>query len=51
MGWKFSLAGLSLLAVFKFAVYAYENSPLVLLLVLLALAILAAFFFGDPKKG
>jgi uncharacterized membrane protein SirB2 len=50
MGWKFSLSGLSLLAVFKFAVFAYENSPLVPLLVLLAIAILVAFFVGGTGK-
>lgn len=50
MGWKFSLSGLLLLAVFKVSVRAAENDPMIILVILLAIAILVAFFFGGIGK-
>ena len=51
MGWKFSLSGLLLLSVFKAGTQAADNTPMIVFVILLAIAILVAFFFGDPKKG
>lgn len=50
MGWKFSLSGLCLLAVFKMGVALSEDAPLVILVILASIAILAAFFFGGTGK-
>ena len=50
MGWKFSLSGLCLLAVFKLGVAVAETDPLVILIILASIAILAAFFFGGTGK-
>lgn len=50
MGWKFSLPGLLLLAVFKAGTQAAESNPMAFLVILLAIAILVAFFFGGTGK-
>lgn len=48
--WKFSLQGLCFLAIFKMGVALSEDSPLVLLVILVSIAILVAFFFGGTGK-
>jgi hypothetical protein len=50
MGWKFNLSGLALIAVFKASARAAESNPMAFLVILLAIAILAAFFFGGTGK-
>jgi hypothetical protein len=50
MGWKFSLSGLLLLAVFKSGTQAADDNPMIVLVILLAIAILVAFFFGGTGK-
>lgn len=50
MEWKFSLSGLLLLAVFKAGTQAAEDSPIAVLVILLAIAILVAFFVGGTGK-
>lgn len=51
MGWKFSLAGIAIWSVLKVSSKAATQEPLVILVILLSLAILGAFFFGGSKKG
>ena len=50
MGWKFSLSGLLLLAVFKAGTQSADSKPMVVFVILLAIAILVAFFFGGQGK-
>lgn len=50
MGWKFSLAGFGLLALYKTSVHTIDQSPQIVLVILLVLAILGAFFFGGTGK-
>ena len=50
MGWKFSLPGLLLLAVFKTGTEAVEYGSIEILVIPLAIAILVAFFVGGTGK-
>lgn len=50
MGWKFSLSGLLSLAAFKASVQAVDNSPMIVMVIFLAIAILVAFFVGGTGK-
>lgn len=50
MGWKSSLSGLLLLAVFKAGTQAAEDNPMIILVILLAIAILVAFIVGGRGK-
>ena len=50
MGWKYSLAGLSLFALYKMAVTATTQNPQIIIIILI-IAILLIVFIADKKKG